>query len=62
MSSEKGPNIFMPKKINYITIIINSKASVKIKTEKITTKRSEKYFFHQRCEETVTNTVMASRF
>ena len=34
----------------------------KIKTEKMTTKHSEKYFFHQRCEKTSTNFEMASRF
>ena len=53
----------MPKNINSITIIITLEGIEKINTEKkMTKKRSEEYFFHQRCEERSTNTVMASRF
>ena len=45
-----------------ITIIITLKGNEKINTEKMTTKQSEEYFFHQRYKEMSTNTVMASRF
>ena len=46
-----------------ITIIITLEGIEKIKTEKkMTTKQSEEYFFHQRCEKTSTNFEMASRF
>ena len=45
MSSEKGPKC-MPMKINSITIIITLEGTEKINTEKMTTKQSEKYFFH----------------
>ena len=55
-------NIFMPKNINCITIIITLEGTERINTEKVTTKRSEEYFSHQRCKETSTNFVMASRF
>ena len=55
-------NIFMPKNINSITIIITLEGIEKINTEKLTTKQSEEYFFHERCWKTSTNTVMASRF
>ena len=55
-------NIFMPKNINSITIIITVDGIERINTEKMTIKRSEEYFFHQRCKETSTNFVMASRF
>ena len=34
----------------------------KYKLKKMTTKDSEEYFFHQRCEKTSTNFEMASRF
>ena len=44
----------MPKNINSITIIITLEGIERINTEKVT-KRSEEYFFHQRCEETSTN-------
>ena len=62
MRSEKVPNIFMPKNINSITIIITLEGIEKIDTEKMTAKQSEEYFFHQRCQKTSTNTVMASQF
>ena len=63
MSSEKGPKyIFMPKNINSIAIIITLEGIERINTKKITTKRSEEYFFHQRCKETSKNFEMASRF
>ena len=52
----------MPKNINSITIIITLEGIEKIDTEKMTTKQSEEYFFHQRYEKTSTNAVMASRF
>ena len=52
----------MPKNIKCITIIITLEGIAKIKTEKMTTKQSEEYFFHQRCKKTLTNTVMDSRF
>ena len=61
--SESGPkySIFIPNNINPITIIATLKCIEKINTEKkMTTKHSEKYFSHQRCEEA--NTIMASRF
>ena len=48
-----------------ITINITLEGIEKIKTEKnntITTKHSEEYFFHQRCEKTSTNFETASRF
>ena len=63
MSVSQAQNIFMPKNINSITIIITLEGIEKIKTEKkMTTKQSEEYFFHQRCEKTSTNFEMASRF
>ena len=63
MSSEKGPKyIFMRKNINSIAIIITLEGIERVNTEKITTKRSEKYFFHQLGKETSTKFVMASRF
>jgi len=52
----------MPKHINSITIIITSEGIEEINTEKMTTKHSEEYFFHPRCEKTSTNFEMASRF
>ena len=52
----------MPKNINSITIIITLEGIERINTEKVTTKRSEEYFFHQRCKEMSTNFVIASRF
>ena len=55
MSSEKGPNIFIPKNIKSIAIIITLGGIEKINTEKMTTKQSEEYFFHQRCQKTSTN-------
>ena len=61
MSLRRAQNIFMPKNINSITINITLEGIEKIKTEKMTTKHSEEYFFHQRCEETSTNFEMASR-
>ena len=52
----------MLKNINSITIVITLEGIVRINTEKMT-KRSEEYFFHQRCiKETSTNFEMASRF
>ena len=62
MSLRRAQNIFMPANINSITIIITLEGTEKIKTEKMTTKHSEEYFFHQRCEKTSTNFEMASRF
>ena len=44
----------MPKNINSITIIITLEGIEEINTEKMTTKYSEEYFFHQRCEKTST--------
>ena len=56
----RAQNIFMPKNINCITIVISIE---KMKTEtKMTTRQFEEYFFHRRCQKTSTNTVMASRF
>ena len=54
----------MPKNINtiIIIIIITLEGIEEINTEKMTTKHSEEYFLHQRCEKTSTNFVMASRF
>ena len=62
MSLRRAQNVFMPKNINSITIIITLESTEEIKTEKMTTKHSEEYFFHQRCEKTSTNFEMASRF
>ena len=61
MSSEKGPKYIYAQEHN-ITIIITLKGIERINTEKMTAKRSEEYFFHQRCKEMSTNFVMASRF
>ena len=58
----RAQNIFMPKNINSITIIITLEDIERINTEKMTTKRSKEHFFHQRCKETSTNFEMASRF
>ena len=58
----RAQNIFMPKNINTIAIIITLDGIEEINTEKMTTKHSEEYFFHQRCEKTSTNCKMASRF
>ena len=58
----RAQNIFMPKNINSITIIITLEGIERINTENMTTKRSEEYFFHQRCKETSRNFVMAFRF
>ena len=45
MSSEKlTQNIFMPKNIHSITIIITFEGIKKINTENMTTKHSEQYF------------------
>ena len=57
MSSEKGQKYIysMPKNINSISIIITLEGTEEINTEKMTTKHSEEYFFHQRCEKTSTN-------
>ena len=54
----------MTKNINSITIIITLEGIAKTKTEKKSDKKkqSEEYFFHQLCEKTSTNTVIASRF
>ena len=41
MSLSRAQNIFMPKNINSITIIITFGGTGKIKTEKMTTKYSE---------------------
>ena len=60
MSLRRAQNIFMPKNINSITIIITLEGIEKRKTKKMTTKQSEEYFFHQRCEKTSANFEMAS--
>ena len=52
----------MSKNINSVTIIITLEGTERINTGKMTTKRSEEYFFHLRFKETSTNFVMASRF
>ena len=62
MSLRRAQNIFMPKNMNSITILITFEGIEEINTEKMTTKRSEEYFFHQRCEKTSTNFEMASWF
>ena len=41
----RAQNIFMPKNINSITIIITLEGIERINTEKMTTKHSEEYFF-----------------
>ena len=43
----------MPKNINCITTIITLEGIEEIITEKMTTKHSEEYFFHQCCEKTL---------
>ena len=58
----RAQNIFMPKNINSISIIITLEGIERTNTEKMTTKRSEEYFFHQQCKETSANFEMASRF
>ena len=61
MSLSWSHNIFIPKNRNSITNIVSLDCIENIKSEKqMTTKQSEEYFFHQRCEET--NTEMASQF
>ena len=62
MSLRRAQNIFMSKNINSITIIITLEGIERINTEKMTTKRSVEYFFHQRCKKTSTNFEMASQF
>ena len=57
----RARNIFKPKNINTI-IIITLEGIEEINTEKMTTKHSEEYFFHQRCEKRSTNFEMDSRF
>ena len=52
----------MPKNIHSITIIITLEGIERTNTEKMTTKRVEEYFFHQRCKKTSTNFLMAFRF
>ena len=58
----RAQNIFVPANLNSVTIIITLEGIERINTEKMTTKRSEEYFFNQRCKETSTNFEMASRF
>ena len=58
----RAQNIFMPKNINSITIIITLEGTERINTEKMKTKWSEEYVFHQRCREMSTSFVMASLF
>ena len=58
----RAQNIFMSKNINSITIIITLEGIEIINTEKMTAKRSEEYFFQQRCKETSKNFEMASQF
>ena len=41
----RAQNIFMPKNINSITIIITLEGIERINTEKMTTKHSEEYLF-----------------
>ena len=62
LALRRARNIFMPKNINSITIIITLEDIEEINTEKMTTKHSEECFFHQRCEKRSTNFEMASRF
>ena len=62
MSLSRAQNIFMPKNINSITIIITLEGIEEIITEKMTTKHSEEYFIPQRCKKTSTYFEMASRF
>ena len=57
----RAQNIFMPKNINCITIIITLKGIEETKTEKMTTKQCE-YFLHHHCKKTSINIVMDSRF
>ena len=57
----RAQNIFISKNMNSITIIITLEGIERMNTEKMTTKRSEEYFFHQRCKETSRNFVMVSR-
>jgi len=54
----------MPKNINYTTVSITVEGIEKIKTKNDDKKEKEfeKYFLHQRCKKTSTNTEMASRF
>ena len=52
----------MSENINFITITITLEGIEEINTEKMTTKHSEEYFFHQRCDKTLANFEMASRF
>ena len=62
LSLRRAQNIFMPKNINSIAINITLEGIEKIKLKKMTTKHSEKYFFHQHCVKTSTNFEMASPF
>ena len=53
----------MLKNLNCITTIIIVEGIEKIKTEKkMTTKKSEEYFFHQSCNKRAANAVKDSRF
>ena len=47
LALRRAQNIFMPKNINSITIIITLEGIERINTEKMTTKPSEEYFFRQ---------------
>lgn len=67
MSSEKDPRYIYAQDhkaiLLLITVIITTEGSERIKTEKkMTTKQSKKYFLHQRCKKTATNTIMISTF
>ena len=57
MSSEKGPKYIYAQesKLYYYYIIITLEGIEEINTEKMTTKHSEEYFSHQRCEKTSAN-------
>ena len=47
---KRAQNMFMPRNVNCITIIITLKSSKKIKKrKKMATKRLEDHFFHQYC-------------
>ena len=62
-AQRRAQNIFMPKSINCITIIITLERIEEIETEKkMTAKQCQEYFFHQCCKKTATNAVIACRF
>ena len=62
MSSEKGPRYIYAQEHKLYYYYYHYVEHWENKNKKITTKQSEEYFFHQRCKNTSTNTVMVSRF